>query len=54
MRLLMHRRYLEQRQIVVDSGQSCLVLEREYWQVPTTELDYSYRVHLKMPACRKQ
>ena len=28
----MLRRYLVQRQIDLDSGRSCLVLEREYWQ----------------------
>ena len=28
----MRRRYLEQRHIVLDSGRSCLALEREYWQ----------------------
>lgn len=28
----MLRRYLEQRHIGLDSGQSCLALEREYWQ----------------------
>ena len=29
----MLRRYLVQRHIDLDSGRSCLVLEREYWQV---------------------
>ena len=28
----MLRRYLVQRHIDFDSGRSCLVLEREYWQ----------------------
>ena len=28
----MLRRYLEQRQIDLDNGRSCLALEREYWQ----------------------
>ena len=28
----MLRRYLEQRHIDLDSGRSCLALEREYWQ----------------------
>ena len=28
----MFRRYLEQRHIDLDSGRSCLALEREYWQ----------------------
>ena len=28
----MRKRYLEQRHIVLDSGRSCLALEREYWQ----------------------
>ena len=28
----MLRRYLEQRHINLDSGRSCLALEREYWQ----------------------
>ena len=28
----MLRGYLEQRQIDLDSGRSCLALEREYWQ----------------------
>ena len=28
----MLRRYLVQRHIDLDSGRSCLVLEREYWQ----------------------
>ena len=32
MRRLMLRRYLEQRHIDLDSGRSCLALEREYWQ----------------------
>jgi len=26
------KRYLEQRHIELDSGRSCLALEREYWQ----------------------
>ena len=26
------RKYLEQRHIELDSGRSCLALEREYWQ----------------------
>jgi predicted DNA-binding ribbon-helix-helix protein len=29
---MMLRRYLEQRHINLDSGRSCLALEREYWQ----------------------
>ena len=29
----MLQRYLEQRHIDLDSGRSCLALEREYWQV---------------------
>jgi len=29
---MMLRRYLEQRHIDLDSGRSCLALEREYWQ----------------------
>jgi predicted DNA-binding ribbon-helix-helix protein len=29
---LMLKRYLEQRHIDLDSGRSCLALEREYWQ----------------------
>ena len=29
---LMLRKYLEQRHIDLDSGRSCLALEREYWQ----------------------
>ena len=28
----MLRRYLEQRHIDLDSGRSCLALEREYWK----------------------
>ena len=28
----MLKRYLEQRHIDLDSGRSCLALEREYWQ----------------------
>tara|TARA_B100000575_G_C23061216_1_gene610978 strand:+ start:630 stop:902 length:273 start_codon:yes stop_codon:yes gene_type:complete len=28
----MLKRYLEQRHIHLDSGRSCLALEREYWQ----------------------
>ena len=28
----MVRRYLEQRHIDLDSGRSCLALEREYWR----------------------
>ena len=28
----MLRRYLEQRHIDLDSGRSCLALEREYWR----------------------
>ena len=28
----MRKRYLEQHHIVLDSGRSCLALEREYWQ----------------------
>ena len=28
----MLKRYLEQRQIDLDSGRSCLALEREYWE----------------------
>ena len=28
----MIKRYLEQRHIDLDSGRSCLALEREYWQ----------------------
>ena len=28
----MLRKYLEQRHIDLDSGRSCLALEREYWQ----------------------
>ena len=28
----MLKKYLEQRQIDLDSGRSCLALEREYWQ----------------------
>ena len=28
----MLRQYLEQRHIDLDSGRSCLALEREYWQ----------------------
>jgi len=28
----MLRRYLEQRHIDLDSGRSCLALERQYWQ----------------------
>ena len=28
----MLRRYLEQRHVDLDSGRSCLALEREYWQ----------------------
>jgi len=28
----MPKRYLEQRHIDLDSGRSCLALEREYWQ----------------------
>ena len=30
--LINYRRYLEQRHIDLDSGRSCLALEREYWQ----------------------
>ena len=30
--LVNYRRYLEQRHIDLDSGRSCLALEREYWQ----------------------
>ena len=29
----MLRRYLEQHHIDLDSGRSCVTLEREYWQV---------------------
>jgi len=29
---MMLRQYLEQRHIDLDSGRSCLALEREYWQ----------------------
>ena len=30
--LINYRRYLEQRHIDLDSGPSCLDIEREYWQ----------------------
>ena len=29
---MMLKKYLEQRHIDLDSGRSCLALEREYWQ----------------------
>ena len=29
---MMLKKYLEQRHIELDSGRSCLALEREYWQ----------------------
>ena len=29
---IMVKRYLEQRHLDLDSGRSCLALEREYWQ----------------------
>ena len=32
MHYLMLKLYLEQRHIDLDSGRSCLALEREYWQ----------------------
>ena len=30
---MMLKRHLEQRHVDLDSGRSCLALEREYWQV---------------------
>ena len=33
MHTIVLKRYLEQRHIDLDSGRSCLALEREYWQV---------------------
>ena len=32
MHTIVLKRYLEQRHIDLDSGRSCLALEREYWQ----------------------